>query len=208
MKKTLDIPFISSRGFECGQTCAAMMIKHFYPSFEPDFNEFNKIIHHVPGKYTFPLQNALLLDYYGVKAKCFSSDDYKTTIQEPGIFKRWYGKECESQMKYIDIDSFNWMVSEALKKRLFKKTVTTVNQMIQMFNRGFLVALILDWNTLSGKSGEYLGHSMLLSGVDGDTLLLHDPDIGPFQPYSKSQVEKAFSHPLIAHDLLVAYGKK
>ena len=72
----INIPFIKSRGFECGQTCVAMMIKYYFPEFEPDFDEFNKIIGHKPGLYTFPSQSVLLLDHYGIKAKCFSSKDY------------------------------------------------------------------------------------------------------------------------------------
>lgn len=63
----LNIPFIPSRGFECGQACVAMAIKYFKSEFEPNFEEFNKIIKHSPKKYTFPTQNALLLDYYDIK---------------------------------------------------------------------------------------------------------------------------------------------
>lgn len=53
MVKKLDIPFIKSRGFECGQACTAMMIKYFKLDFEPDFDEFNKIIHHKKGMVSF-----------------------------------------------------------------------------------------------------------------------------------------------------------
>jgi len=70
----LNVPFVKNRDWECGQACVAMMIKYFYPDFEPDFKEFNKIIHQKSGKYTHPPQLGILLDAFEVKVKVFSSD--------------------------------------------------------------------------------------------------------------------------------------
>lgn len=128
MIKKLNVPFIKSRSIECGQTCAAMMIKYYYPEFKPNFEELNKIIHHKKGKSTFPLQNAILLDHYGIKAKCFSSDEYVTTKENPNIFKKWYGHEYKTQIKFVNIASFNWMVTEGRKKRLIQKRKPTLTR--------------------------------------------------------------------------------
>lgn len=208
MEKTLNIPFIKSRGFECGQACAAMMIKYFYPDFEPDFKEFNRLTRHQKGKYTFPLQNVLLLDHYRVKAKCFSKDDYKTTKEDPKIFKKWYGEEYEQQMKFVDIDSYNWMCLETRKKNLFEQRKTSFNNILNFFKKDWLVCFCVDWHTLKAKKGAFQGHFVLLSGVKGDKFLLHDPDEGPYIEYDKKIAEKAYNHPIIADDLFVGLGKK
>jgi len=121
MDKIINVPFLKSRGIECGQTCAAMMIKYYYPKFKPNFDELNKIIHHIKGKYTFTVQNSILLDQYGVKTKSFSTDEYKTTPEDPNIFKKWFGREYKTEIKKVDIDSFNWMVKEGIKSKIIKK---------------------------------------------------------------------------------------
>ena len=154
------------------------------------------------------MQNAILLEHYGIKAKCFSSDDIKTTSEDPGQFKRWFGKDYETIVKKIDERTYNWMVEESRHHDLFEVKITTFNQILKMFNQNILVTLIVDWNTLKKRQGPYQGHFLVLSGIDKKDILLHDPDHGPFQPYPKQLVQQAYSHPAIAHDLFVAYGKK
>ncbi|MBI3559264.1 C39 family peptidase, partial [Candidatus Gottesmanbacteria bacterium] len=165
MFKKLPVPFISSRGFECGQACAAMMIRYYYPNFEPNFDQINKIIHHQKGKYTFPLQSAVLLDNFGIKVKCFSADDYKTTKEEPEIFRRWYGKEYDEQIKNVYINGYNWMVQEGKRKNLFEKRKTSFSEILGYFSKGYIVNLIVDWKTLGDKKGNYEGHSVIISGI-------------------------------------------
>ena len=206
MVKKLKIPFIKSRGYECGQTCVAMMIKYFKPDVKIDFEKFNKIIHHVKGKATFPLQNAILLNRYGIKTKCFSSDDIPTTKDDPDIFKKWFGDEYDKLIHTVDIDSYNWMATEGKKLNLFKKRKTSFDEIVNLFTKGYVVAFPIDWNTLIGKKGPYQGHFIILSGLeDKNTLLIHDPDNGPYIKYSREILEKSYNHPVITDDLYIAY---
>ena len=208
MHKKLEIPFIKSRGWECGQACVSMIIKYYYPDFEPDFDEFNKIIHHTPGKYTFPLQDAILLDHYGVKAKCFSSEGIPTTNEDPDVFKRWYKEEWEYQKQFIDLDTYNWMVKTGREKNLFEQKNTTFDEILELVIQGNLVTTVIDWNILIGKKDNYQGHAIVISGIEGDDILIHDPDLEPYMKYSKEKLKDAYEHPIIADDLTVAYGKK
>lgn len=202
----LDIPFIKSRGLECGQACCAMIIKYFYPVFEPDFDKSNKIMHHTPEKYSFPLQNAILLDHYKVKAKCFSSEDVPLTSEQPDIFKKWFGNEYEQQIKYVDIPSHDWMVRTSRKKNLFKKRTTSFKQLLEIAEKN-IVMMPIDWTTLSGRKGNYEGHFVIISGLQEDSIFIHDPDIGPNQEYKFEEIKKAWEHPIITDDSIVAYGK-
>jgi len=209
VKKILNIPFIKSRGFECGQTCTAMMIKYFRPDFEPNFEEFNKIIHHKPGKYTFPMQNAIILNYYNLRSKCFSSDDYNTTKEDPDMFKRWFGDDYEKLKQFIDPEAFDFMVLEGRRINLYEKRRTSFDDIVKLFMSNYLVSFPIDWNTLIGERGGYKGHFVLLSGVkDENRVLIHDPDNGPFMEYKKVKLEKAYNHPAIADDCIVAFSKK
>lgn len=204
----LSVPFIKSRGFECGQACVAMVIKYFRPEFEPDFNEMNRVIKHVTGKYSFPPQLAILLDNYDIKAKCFSDDVIRTSTEDPGQFKRWYGKDYEQQMKFVDIVSFDWMVEMMREKQLFASRKTEFEEMIDWFKQSKVVFFPIDWNTLNNKSGPYAGHFVVLTGIEEDNVLIHDPDVGPYIKYPLEQIKKAWEHPVITDDLIVAEGLK
>jgi hypothetical protein len=95
------------------------------------------------------------------------------------------------------------------KLNLFERRKTSLEQIIEYFNQGFLAVFPIDWNTKNGKKGIYQGHFVILSGIaDENNLLLHDPDTGSYQKYSKSEVENAYHHPAITDDLFVAFGRK
>lgn len=158
--------------------------------------------------YTFPPQIAILLDYYRVKAKAFSSDDVKKLDEDPDQFKRWFGKDYQHEMKFVDLVSFDWMVSEIRRKQLFEVKRTKFEDLISFFREGFLVCLPIDWNTLVKKRGPYQGHFVILSGIEKDNILIHDPDVGPFLSYPIKQLKKAWQHPAIAEDYFIAFGKK
>lgn len=205
MNFKLNIPYIPSRGLECGQACVAMIIKFFNPGFNPNFDEFNSIIHHQPSKYTFPSQLAILLDHYGIKAKCFSS---KPLFQTEADFKKSFGADWPFQKQSIDFDTNTWSNTQVRSKNLFHQVVTSVDDMINYTQQYNLCAFAIDWHTLVDSPKPYLGHFVVLSGVDGENLLIHDPDDKPYSIWPKSQIEKAYSHPAINHDLVIAFGKK
>ncbi len=204
----LNVPFIKSRGFECGQACAAMMIKYYHPDFTPDFDEMNRVIHHLPNKYTFPPQLALLLDHYGVEAHGYSSDDIQTSIDDPTQFKRWWGKDYEHEVKFLDPPSFDWMVETMRAKDLFTLKTTDFAELLAHFDQGHLVSMPIDWATVTGQGGPYQGHFVVISGRVGDNLLIHDPDVEPYQTHPLSLIEEAWHHPAIANDFLVSTGTK
>lgn len=202
----LNIPFIKSRGFECGQTCAAMMIKYYFPDFEPDFEEFNKIIGHKEGMYTFLSQEVVLLDHFGLKAKCYSKKEY---FKDENEFKiNWGEKNWEEQKKFVDLKNHEKFRLQMMELGLFEKRSHSIDQLSEYTKEGFPVQLCIDWNTLSGAKGPYQGHFVVISEVEGDSVSIHDPDSGPYVKYSKDKLSEAFKHPVIDDDVVVVFGKK
>lgn len=210
MISTLPIPFIKNPGFMCGQACSLMMIKYFYPDIEINFDEVNSLIHHTRKRaYTFPLENAFILNHYKVDTKCFSSQDYETTKGKPDIFKSWFGTDYQEERKYLDDQEYDWMVHEGHRLNLFEKRKTTIGDMIEWYKKGFLVTFALDWNVINHTSGAYKGHFVTISGIlDDESILVHNPDERPFMEYKIELLEKAYNHPVIANDCWVAFGRK
>jgi len=202
------VPFIKSREFECGQACAAMMIKYFKPEFEPDFDKFNNIIHHRQGMNTFPPQNAILLDHYSIKSMSFSSDTISKSEEDPNQFKRWFGKDYEYEIRFVDIENFDWMVEEFRKKNLFTQKITEFDELLAFFKKGYLVCIPINWNVLNNRGGPYEGHFVIITGIEKDKIFIHDPDIGPFLEYPLEKLKKSWDMPPVADDYFIAYRKK
>lgn len=150
------------------------------------------------------------MDEFKIKTTCFSSDDYKTQEEDPNQFKRWFGKDYNSNIKYIDHQMFDWISLEGKKRGILTVKKTGFNSLLRYFYQGNLVGMPIDWTTLSDKNGPYLGHFILFTGIDTENNLiyLNDPDIGKDQKYKISQLKKAWEHPAIADDFLVIKGKK
>lgn len=204
----LKIPYIPSRGFECGQACVAMAIKYYYPKFEPDFDEFNTVIRHKEGKYTYPTQSVLLLDYYGVKAKIYSSKDLLTTLNEPGLFERIFKGDYEEVKNYLDNLVHDWAIIECKGKGLFKKQRRKFDDLLNMVADGKVVIIPIDLNTLYNKKGSYDGHFVIITGVQGEYIFIHDPDEGPHIKYRVKDLQHAWEHPAIDNDVTVCFGPK
>ena len=202
----IDIPFIKSRELECGQACAAMMIKYYFPEFEPDFDEFDELIGHKPGLYTFPSQSVILLDHYGIKVKCFSSKEYPASERE--FINSWGAETWNIQKKYIDVENFIKNRKRMLNLGLFEKKAHSLSELLEYTLQGFVVGIAIDWNTLSGEGKDYQGHFVIISGVEGSRVLIHDPDFVQFMYYDFAKLDKAYEHPIIDDDAIVVFGKK
>ena len=89
----LDIPFAKNPGNQCGQACALMILKYFYPKKKVGLKDFNKVIKYKPNKWTFPIQHAIALNHFGIKARAFSKENYLTGQKGIEQFKKWFGKD-------------------------------------------------------------------------------------------------------------------
>jgi hypothetical protein len=74
-KNMLNIPFVKNPGGQCGQTCMVMALKYYFPDKECSIEQMDLIMLWEAGKWTFPYQNAVVLDELGLKVKSFSSVD-------------------------------------------------------------------------------------------------------------------------------------
>jgi hypothetical protein len=205
----LDIPFVKNKGAQCGQANTIAVIKYFYPSKKVTFTEINKIIRAKPAKYTFPLQNAIALNHFGVRAKAFAKEDYFTGEKGRKQFKKWFGKDFDEIFnKWIDYPVHEWAIRTAKRKKLFEVKSTPFSEIEQVFKQGSLIMAVIDWNRLVGiKNKPYEGHSVIITGIENNHVYLNDPDFGKNLKYPKKQFIKAYTAPGLADDICIAYGK-
>ncbi len=210
MNKILKIPFYKNHGWQCGPRCAAMVLKYYYPELKVDWKKFNRIMHHHrPRTYTYTQQLGLLLDHFGLRVKVFSSEELKTTKEDPKQFQRAFGCDYHKLIKRFDIHEYDWSITEARRHRILKTQRTKFSRVVELFKQGNLVIFPVDWNTLNRKGGTYEGHFVVLTGIkSGGQAVISDPDTRPNRFYPIKRLERAYSHPVITDDVVVVYGRK
>lgn len=206
---TIDIPFVKNPGDQCGQACALMIIKYFYPKKKVTIKDINKVIRFKPDKSIFPIQMAIGLNHFGVKAKAFSNEDCPTGKKGIEAFKKWLGKDFnENFPKWVDYPVYEWAVKTAKKNGWFEIKNTPFEEIEKLFRKGCLITMPVDENTLHGiKNKPYQGIIIVITGFNKNSVYLNDPDEGKNLEYPKKIFKAAYNHPAIANDLAVAYGK-
>jgi len=205
----LDIPFVKNKNAQCGQANTIAVIKYFYPKKKVTFKQINKIIHAKPDKYTWPLQVAIALNHFGIKAKAFSKDKYD--VGQKGIdgFKKAFGKDFDYIFdKWIDYPMYEWAVKTAKRKKLFEVKATPSKKIGRIFKNGNIVMAVIDWNVLKGiKNKPYEGHFVIITGIEKNNVYITDPDYGKNLKHPKKRFIKAYTVPALDDDICVAYGK-
>lgn len=205
----LDIPFVKNPGNQCGQACVLMILKYFYPEKKISFEDINKIIRFKPDKFTFETQKAIALNYFGVRAKAFSSEDYPIGKKGIEMFKKDLGKDFDKVFnKWVDYPIYEWSVKKAKRNGWFEIKPTLLKEIEELFRKGYLITLPVDGNLLHGiKSKPYHGIGIVIAGFERDSIFTNDPDEGKNLKYTKKAFRTAYNHPTITNDLTVAYGK-
>lgn len=203
----LNIPFVKNPGNQCGQANTIAVIKYFYPNKKITFKQINKIIHYKPNKYTWPIQTAIALNHFGIKAKTFSKDDYPIGQEGINYFKKGFGKDFDYIFKkWIDWPTREWAVKTAKRKKLLEVRPTPFKEIEQIFKKGHIVIAIINSNVLAGiKNKPYEGHSVIITGIDKDNVYINDPDKGKNLKYPKKLFIKAYIGPELADDICVVY---
>lgn len=205
----LKIPFYKNPGEECLQACIKMVMAYYFPGKEIGHDEINKSLGRKKGKWTIPSQAAVALYGYGLKTKCFSSKDFpgNTVGEVKQSFKASFGKDYDKLEKHLDFEVFFNLHNQAKNKKLYEIQEHNWGDIVDYYNNGCIVIPVIDYNILLGKDGPYMGHFVLVTDINKESITIHDPDIGPNLNYKKSNFIRAFKAKEIDDDLLVVYSK-
>lgn len=205
----LDIPFVKNPGGQCGQACMAMALKYYFPETEFSIGQMSDLMKRKDGKWTFPYQNAVVLDELGLKVKSFSSVDVPVERDKMvGSFQEAFGKDYYEVMKNIDLDNCEYFIKKAKEKSIFEVRRHTMDDIQKYVGQNFIVMVCVDSNVLNGKSGSFVGHFVIIVGMDSENVWINDPGRDANNRHNRKLFEKAYTVPAIDDDILVVFGKK
>jgi hypothetical protein len=162
-----------------------------------------------PGKWTFPYQNAAALDELGLKVKSFSSVDVPVE-REAMIksFKDAFGGDYDEIIKKVDLDICEYSIKIAKERKIFEVRRHSLDDIEKYAAAGYLAMVCIDLNILNGKEGVFLGHFVIIVGIDKENVWINEPNQGANIRYPRILFENAYTAPEIDDDILVVFGKK
>lgn len=185
-----------------------MALRYFFPNKKFSFAQINKKMRRKRGKWTFTAQTAVVLKDFGLKAKAYSGKDIFTKREEIiAGFKKAFGKDYETVIKNIDLDTVEYFHKRAKKERVFEVRKSSMNDLEKYLKKGYIVIPCVDLNTLYNKKGSFQGHFVTIVDMNKNSIWIHEPNEGPNIKYSRKLFNKAYAVKAIDDDVLIIFGK-
>lgn len=195
-----DVPFYSNTEDDthCFQAALKMVLKYFQPKKEFSWQELEEITDKQEGLWTWPLASMLWLKKQGYSVQSLEVFDYTRFITEKEKYLlELYGLEGgTAQIQHSNIEQEIKHAQELVEANIVKKTLPTFRTIENSLKDGALLLSLLNSAVLNEKTG-YIGHYVVIIGINNNELILHDPGLPPLENRSVSfdLFEKAWGYP-------------
>jgi ABC-type bacteriocin/lantibiotic exporter with double-glycine peptidase domain len=200
-KIIMKIPFYSNTpdNTHCFQACLKMILKYFLPNRDFSWKELDKMSAKEKGLWTWPTAAILTLKKLGFDVIMIKTFDYERFIKEGKKYLlEKYGEEiAEAQVKHSNINKERRLARKLIKEGLNqKRRPATLADIKRLISKGYAVICNVNSRALNNKKG-YVGHFIVVVGVQGKKIILHDPGLPPFpnRKISKIIFEKCWGYP-------------
>lgn len=179
-----NVPFFANRkdNTHCVQATLKMVLKYFLPEKNFNWKKLDRLSKYKEGLGTWLVPALIKFRKMGFKIVNIELFDYKKFYREGEEYIRkfdspevaeWYLRH--SNLRHIKNDIPMFLKLIKTQNRLAK-----ISDIINLLNKGYLVACDVNGNVLDGKN-EYEGHSVLIIGYDKNNFILHEPGL-PSRP--------------------------
>ncbi len=195
-----EVPFYSNTpdDLHCYEASLKMMLKYFEPDKDYSWDELDKITGKTPGFWTWSQQSSVWLQDQGYKVINIETFDYPRFVAEGSNYLiEFYGSEVAAeQIKHSDITREQQTCKRFLEVVKTELRLPTWPDIETLLSQGYLIGCLVNSAALDGKSG-YVGHFVVLKGIDDETVTVHDPGLPALEnrQITKSDFEKAWGYP-------------
>lgn len=205
-----DVPFYanSEDDTHCYQAAIASVLKYFQPDKDYTFDQLDEMSAKREGLWTWQTQMSINLINAGFDVVSIDDFDISAFVNEGEEYlRRKYGDDvAEAQAKHSDIKQEQELSAKYLEIGEHIQRIPSIEDVKLMLEKGYLIICNVNSMALSGNEG-YVGHFVVVFGVDGEQILFHDPGLPP-TPSRTETIElfnKAWAYPNEGARNLVAY---
>lgn len=188
-----------------------MVLAYFLPERDFSWGELDRISKKVKGLWTWPLAALLWLAENGFEVKNIEVFDYSAFIKKGGEYLiETFGEEVgRAQIEHSDIEQERKISKDFMKRVDSERRLPTLRDIKELLREGFLVVCNINAYALNQKRG-YAGHFVVITGLDGKYITLHDPGLPPLKArkVTPARFEKAWAYPDRKAKNIMAFRRK
>lgn len=196
MKK---VPFFANTADDthCVQASFRTMLKYCIPQRDFGYDELDKLSQRQPGIGTWWPPMLMELRNLGLRVKCIEGFDYAKFYKggEDYVTSFYRPETAEYYLKHSNLMEIRDMVPDFLEKVDVEARPATMRDLDGLVERGWLVGVDLNAAVLNDlERDDYVGHMVVVFGMDEHNYCLHDPGLPP-RPnrlVSRQDFEKAW----------------
>lgn len=174
-----DVAFFENTdNTHCFQAVIKMILKYFWPKQEFSWQELEAITAKVDGLWTWPTACVLWLHRQGFEVKDVEPFNCLDFIERGGDYLiDVLGEEVgKAQIAHSNIAQEISLAKSMIEEGLHEDRIPVLTDIKAQLDAGYLVICNINSHTLNGRSG-YAGHFVLITGYQGDSLIMHDPGL-------------------------------
>ncbi|MFH1452009.1 MAG: C39 family peptidase [archaeon] len=208
----LKVPFYKNDGDgnQCMQVSMKSILKYF---LDKDFSleELDNLTGRKENLWTYTTQIVSVLYCLGLDLKFYSKEELEPFLEGESFIRKHFGKDAEKILKFTDVPVVVKSTKNLLNYNLFEKKILSLDEIEKHILEGHVLLVLVDYNKISRKEGNYQGHSVVITGFDDDYIYFHES--GPSNPEPNKKVsKKIFEEAMNANgtdnDCVVVFGKR
>lgn len=181
----MDIPFYSSRGERCMQTCMRIVLKYFLDK-DYSLDMLDKLTWRSGNEWTLPQQVAVVLADLGLEVGYYSSavcgnGDIINQAHVHGLLAT----------KRINDRAALYFTSEMLERNIFHHQTLSIAQIESLLDAGWLPIFVFDTSKFTNAK-VFSGHAGVLTGYDADYWYYHESGPKMIKPHLKVSKMKLY----------------
>lgn len=174
------VPFVANTADDthCLQAAYMSIAKYFDPHFDIPMDKWSELTGYEEGLGTWANAGLVWFNNHGYEVKHIELFDFAEFIKRPREYMiETHGKKAGKWgYEHTNVPSEIKRIKEMLGKDIIKQKEPNLRDIQRGLEEGYLARVTVNSERLNGTDG-YIGHAVVITGYDDESLILHDPGL-------------------------------
>lgn len=207
----LELPFFRNDGDRCAQVAMRVVVNYFLRR-DLELDELDRLSGRSAGCWTWNTQTAMALHRLGLEVAYFTREPLESFLQGEEFLVAHFGEAvARTMLSRSDWPRAQQSFREVLELGLCTPRSLEVEDLEAALERGVVPIVLVDYNVLMERGGDYHGHCVVVTGIDAHTVWYHEsgPEApAPHRPIQKRRFVTAWKAPGTDHDAILVSGTR
>lgn len=207
----LKLPFYRNDRDRCAQVAMRMVVNYFLQQ-DLELDELDRLTGRSDGCWTWSTQTAVALHRLGLEVAYYTREPLESFLRGEEFLVEHFGEAvARTMLSRSDWPRAQQSFREVLELGLCTPRALEFPEVEEALEKGAVPIVLIDYNVLMGRGGEYHGHCVVITGSDARTVWYHEsgPEApAPHRPVQKERFIRAWEAPGTDKDVLLVRGTR